>query len=1456
MTLTAPLPRARVAPPLADAETRALLDAARALGDLLSRRETVTAPILSSVMTRAFGASDAVGGWSWRMAYDAAEAAQVIALRRLSAGETRRNPAALLALAEAIAAACPAQSRRSEAQLRLQQFSTPLPLAVVAAVAARLRPGERVLEPSCGTGTLASAAHVLGASLVLNELDPRRRLLAGAALGVDVSEHDAAFIADLLDTRVRPGVVLMNPPFAASAARAADPGLAARHLLSALKTVAPGGRCVAIMPAAFAGGGGADATARRIAEIAHLRLRLALPAASFQRQGTSVDATLCVFDRRADAAADGALPEAVIATAPDLDAALTLVRGLHRSDAAQGAAPTPAAPVALSTRGRSARSTHGPDAPASPTLALRREAPQPLVFTVVEPEAMGQTAESGLYEGYRLRRLAIPGACAHPTPLVESSAMAATLAPAPTVAPLVPPSLVRRGALSDAQLETLIYAATAFEADLPGAVIVDDSWREATAAAPDRPGAVRLRRGFFLGDGTGCGKGRQVAGVILDAFARGHRRAVWVSKSDKLIEDAVRDWTALGGDAADIQPLGRWKLGASIGMAEGILFVTYATLRVGPRQGKDGRLEQIVDWLAGGSPRASGSGGREAFEGVIAFDEAHAMGGAGGLDGARGRKAGSQQGVAGLRLQYALPRARVLYVSATGATTVENLAYATRLGLWGEGDYPFQSREAFVRAMVAGGVAAMEIVARDLKALGVYVARALSFEGVEQELLEHRLTPAQVAIYDAYADAFQLIHANLAKAMEATGITCEGTTQDRTARSAALSRFESLKQRFFNHLLTGMKTPALLDAIAARLDEGMSVVVQLVSTGEALLDRRLDALPEAEHADLAIDLTPREYVIEYLREAFPTELRRVCEDENGDTFTEIVTDADGRPVQCREAVALREAMIEQLCLLAPVQTALDQILWRFGHAAVAEATGRSRRVLRVQDAHGAERLRVERRSASANSAETRAFMSGEKRILVFSEAGGTGRSYHADRDAPNTARRAHFLLEAGWRADTAIQGLGRTHRANQVSAPLFLPVTTDVKGEKRFISTISRRLDSLGALTKGAARTGGQGLFRPEDNLEGRIAKASLRAFYAAIANGAAQSIGLEPFQRLTGLTLIDDAGALLDELPPITRFLNRILALRIATQNAIFDEFAEIVAGRVAQAEAAGLSEGGVEALRADGAAVIERRVLRCCPTTAAETLAWRIRLSWRIDRPSAEAMAARLEAVAEPVVNARSRGVAFRTPHASLYLDDGTIERQVRLVRPRGREVMRAADYAESAWEPCPPERFAALWAEAVAALPETETEEIAMITGLVLPVWKHLPEDEQRIRRLTTDCGQALIGRIVTLDPLGEIAGVLSPTEGRDAAAIARAVMIENRVVPLAQGASLRRRLVGQRQRCEIETPPADMIRALKAAGCFVEIIQYRARVFVKLDAALSADGVAALDAVLALLPPAPR
>ena len=141
-------------------------------------------------------------------------------------------------------------------------------------------------------------------------------------------------------------------------------------------------------------------------------------------------------------------------------------------------------------------------------------------------------------------------------------------------------------------------------------------------------------------------------------------------------------------------------------------------------------MRQIVDWL--GSD----------FDGVIVFDESHAMQNAAGGKGERGDQAPSQQGRAGpAPAARPAPTRECLYVSATGASTVHNLAYAQRLGLWGGEDFPFATRAEFVEAIEDGGVAAMEVLARDLKALGLYAARSLSYEGVEYELVEHRLTP-------------------------------------------------------------------------------------------------------------------------------------------------------------------------------------------------------------------------------------------------------------------------------------------------------------------------------------------------------------------------------------------------------------------------------------------------------------------------------------------------------------------------------------------------------------------------------------------------------------------------------------------------------------------------------------------------------------------------------------------
>ena len=335
--------------------------------------------------------------------------------------------------------------------------------------------------------------------------------------------------------------------------------------------------------------------------------------------------------------------------------------------------------------------------------------------------------------------------------------------------------------------------------------------------------------------------------AILDQWVRGRRRHIWVSKNQPLYEDAQRDWTAIGGLHCDILEISKWKIDETITAPEGILFVPYATLRSARSDAT--RLDQIIEWAG------------PDFEGVIAFDESHEMGGVAGGENALMKSEGSLQGIAGVQLQNRLPRARVLYASATGASEVNNLAYAVRLGLWGP-QTAFADREQFITQIREGGIAAMELVARDLKAMGLYISRALSFTGIEYDILQHQLTTDQIAVYDQYADAWSIIHRNLEDALEITGIVdpVENETRNAMAKAAARSRFESCKQRFFGQVLLSFKLATLIPEIDRHLDEGASTVIQLVTTAEAILDRRLKQLDPDDFAQLDIDLSPREYV--------------------------------------------------------------------------------------------------------------------------------------------------------------------------------------------------------------------------------------------------------------------------------------------------------------------------------------------------------------------------------------------------------------------------------------------------------------------------------------------------------------------------------------------------------------------------------------------------------------------
>ena len=289
----------------------------------------------------------------------------------------------------------------------------------------------------------------------------------------------------------------------------------------------------------------------------------------------------------------------------------------------------------------------------------------------------------------------------------------------------------------------------------------------------------------------------------------------------------------------------------------------------------------------------------------------------------------------------------------------------------------------------------------------------------------------------------------------------------------------------------------------------------------------------------------------------------------------------------QEALAKREALIGKLASLPPVPSALDQIVHHFGHDAVAEVTGRSRRVLRIEDAQGV-RLALRPRPASAGLTETAAFMDGEKANTRLLHGGG----YRAElprrlRDPPTRSAGSTTCSSPAGGPTRRSRAWGAPTGRTRPQHPLFRPVTTDVKGERRFIATIARRLDSLGAITRGqrnsqTAMDGEATLFRAGDNLESPYARAALRQFYGALWRGGVPGWSLGRFEEATGLKLAYE-GALKEDLPPMPKFLNRLLALPIEEQNALFAELESRVESNIEQAVEAGTYEVGVETLRAD---------------------------------------------------------------------------------------------------------------------------------------------------------------------------------------------------------------------------------------------------------------------------------
>ena len=246
---------------------------------------------------------------------------------------------------------------------------------------------------------------------------------------------------------------------------------------------------------------------------------------------------------------------------------------------------------------------------------------------------------------------------------------------------------------------------------------------------------------------------------------------------------------------------------------------------------------------------------------------------------------------------------------------------------------------------------------------------------------------------------------------------------------------------------------------------------------------------------------------------------------------------------------------------------------------------------------------------------------------------------------------------------------------------------------------------------------------------------------------GKVEGCSLDRFEAATGLKLMD-ANGIKDELPPITTFLNRLLALTIELQGILFTAFEQLLEAKVEGAIDSGVYDVGLETLTAESFVVTDRRTIYTHPGTGAETRLLTI-AEQRRNRPMPldDALPYLDDRHGKLLVNGRSGRAAVQMPAPSLMLDDGEIERRVRLIRPMEQHHASLQMMDETHWEEADRAAFAAAWTPKLAEVPDFADSTLHIVTGLLLPIWKRLPNESTRVYRLQTDDGERIIGRRVS-------------------------------------------------------------------------------------------------------------
>lgn len=609
---------------------------------------------------------------------------------------------------------------------------------------------------------------------------------------------------------------------------------------------------------------------------------------------------------------------------------------------------------------------------------------------------------------------------------------------------------------------------------------ISSEMRDALGLAIDN---LKRETGFVIGDQTGVGKGRFVAGILRWARLNGHI-PVFMTEKPGLYSAMLRDLWDVGerdfkafptnkdlkGEKAILAedpenkmvvaaPADHGKILDSRALPAGYhgVFTTYDQMNT-----RKGQLDRRHQFLAGIAPKA-----------IFVLDESHNAVGQGITDAEYQQMIGSGKEWLPREIlirDQLLRRAKgAVFSSATFAkrpTAMMLYEIKTDIGLAAPG-------VAVSTLLGQGGVPMQQAMSALLVKSGQMARREKSFEGVE---FHEPVLELDVRNVDNFSDGisdiadFDAIAKGYIKNVSDGGRGAWGSSSASVESAVASTEFASVMHNIVDQASAAMKADAVADMVLAELDAGRKPVVAFDNTMGSLLAEMVAKGDAAvgQPIDFGLHTLLQRYLARTLRYTV-----KPVGDPNAKSVERWFPVEQMSPEHQAQYHALMNRFQRQFGDAKIPGSPIDWVAYRLGERGIkiGEITGRDYRVDyktgTLQRRDSADRTQAGKLKVITKfngGSKSRPTPAGQRiDAIILNRSGSTGISLHAGELFGDQRQRVMVLAQFEKNIDTFIQLLGRVNRTGQVSKPIYYIPSSNVPAENRLLAVLKKKLISLQA---------------------------------------------------------------------------------------------------------------------------------------------------------------------------------------------------------------------------------------------------------------------------------------------------------------------------------------------------------------------------------------------------------